>query len=252
MKTGTWETSSGRCKNRRYKEKTIAYAESHDQAMVGDKTIAFWLMDKEMYTGMSILTPPSPTVERGISIHKLIRLITYGLGGEGYLNFMGNEFGHPEWIDFPREGNGWSHHYARRRWDLAFDTLLRYQHLREFDHGMHELDEKYHFLASKPGFVSLSHESEKLIVFERANLIFVFNFHPTESYSDKRIGVPETGTYTLALCSDLLKYGGSDRVDLKSRYFSEPKPWDAWQNSIQIYIPSRVALVLVPEAKIKE
>jgi 1,4-alpha-glucan branching enzyme len=134
--------------NRRHLEPTIAYPESHDQALVGDKTIAFWLMDKEMYTHMSVLTEYIPQIARGIALHKIIRLITSSLGGEGYLNFMGNEFGHPEWIDFPREGNNDSYHYARRRWDLKRDTLLRYQHLFAFDRAMNMCEEKYKWLNS--------------------------------------------------------------------------------------------------------
>jgi len=134
--------------NRRYREKNIAYCESHDQALVGDKTISFWLMDKEMYTGMTVLKELSPVVDRGIALHKMIRLITLVLGGEGYLNFMGNEFGHPEWIDFPREGNKWSYHHCRRRFDLATQGLLRYHHLLNFDQKMQILEKKYNWLAS--------------------------------------------------------------------------------------------------------
>ena len=112
---------------RRRNEKHITYTESHDQSLVGDKTLAFWLMDKAMYTDMSVLQPLSPVVERGIALHKMIRLLTHALGGEGYLNFIGNEFGHPEWLDFPREGNSDSYMYARRQWNLVDDTLLRFQ-----------------------------------------------------------------------------------------------------------------------------
>ena len=111
--------------NRRYTERTVGYAESHDQALVGDQTLAFRLIGAEMYTGMSALTPPSPVVARGVALHKLIRAVTMALGGEAYLNFMGNEFGHPEWIDFPREGNGWSHAHCRRQWSLADASHLR-------------------------------------------------------------------------------------------------------------------------------
>ena len=134
--------------NRRWKEPTIAYAESHDQALVGDKTLAFWLMDKEMYDFMSTLTPLTPIIDRGLSLHKMIRAITYGLGGEGYLNFMGNEFGHPEWLDFPREGNNNSFHYARRQYNLIDDDLLRYKFLYRWDKAMHHLESQYHWLTS--------------------------------------------------------------------------------------------------------
>lgn len=113
--------------NRRYKEKAIAYAESHDQALVGDKTLAFWLMDAQMYTHMSTMSEETAVISRGIALHKMIRLVTHALGGEGWLNFIGNEFGHPEWLDFPRVGNGESYHYARRQWNLVDDQLLRYK-----------------------------------------------------------------------------------------------------------------------------
>merc|ERR1712048_1531273 len=119
--------------NRRHGEKVISYVESHDQALVGDKTAAFWLMDAEMYTNMSILSPRTAVIDRGMAFHKMIRALVHGLGGEGYLNFIGNEFGHPEWLDFPREGNGESYKYARRQFNLVSDKLLRYQHLNAFD-----------------------------------------------------------------------------------------------------------------------
>jgi 1,4-alpha-glucan branching enzyme len=124
--------------NRRHGEATIAYAESHDQALVGDKTLAFWLMDKEMYWHMA-KDDPHPVIERGIALHKLIRLVTLVLGGEGWLNFMGNEFGHPEWLDFPREGNGWSFHYCRRQWSLVDNPDLKYHWLADFDRAMIDL-----------------------------------------------------------------------------------------------------------------
>ena len=130
------------------KEKAITYCESHDQALVGDKTIAFWLMDKEMYTNMSDMTDRTPVINRGMALHKLIRLMTHGLGGEGYLNFEGNEFGHPEWLDFPRQGNNSSFHYARRQWNVLDDKLLRYKYLNEWDRAIQKLEEKYGWLAS--------------------------------------------------------------------------------------------------------
>jgi 1,4-alpha-glucan branching enzyme len=133
--------------NRRWMEPNIAYVESHDQALVGDKTIAFWLMDAEMYTNMSTLSPLTQIIDRGIALHKMIRLITYGLGGEGWLNFMGNEFGHPEWLDFPRQGNNDSYHYARRQFNLVEDELLRYKFLNRFDAKMNQVEEKYKWLA---------------------------------------------------------------------------------------------------------
>jgi len=228
--------------DRRYKEATIAYAESHDQALVGDKTFAFWLMDKEMYENMSVLSPMTPVISRGMSLHKMIRLITFGLGGEGYLTFFGNEFGHPEWIDFPRAGNGDSCHHARRRWDLARDELLRYKFLRAFDQAINRLEEKYKWLNS-PQFVQLKHEEDKLIAFERGGLLWVFNFHPTKSFTDYRVGVTRPGKYTIVLDTDSEAFCGFSRNKPDTEVFSSPTPWHDLQHSVQLYIPCRVGLV---------
>ena len=62
------------------------------------------------------------------------------------MNFIGNEFGHPEWLDFPRQGNNSSFHYARRQFHLADDPLLRYKFLNEFDKAMNHLEEDYGWL----------------------------------------------------------------------------------------------------------
>lgn len=176
--------------NRRWKEKTVAYAESHDQALVGDKTLAFWLMDKEMYTHMSTLSDQSMIIDRGIALHKMIRLITNGLGGEAYLNFMGNEFGHPEWLDFPRYGNGESYHYCRRQWSLVDDDLLKYKFLNNWDRAMNFAEEKYGWLSGNDsGFVSWKHEDDKVVAFDRCGLVFVFNFHHFKSFTDYKIGM---------------------------------------------------------------
>ena len=144
--------------NRRYGEKAVAYAESHDQALVGDKTLAFWLMDKEMYTHMSVMSQLTPVISRGLALHKLIRLLTHGLGGEAWLNFIGNEFGHPEWLDFPRIGNEESYHYARRQWNLVDDQLLRYKFLNAFDAAMNKAEESHQWLSAEPGYVSTKHQ----------------------------------------------------------------------------------------------
>jgi len=229
--------------NRRYKEATIAYVESHDQALVGDKTAAFWLMDKEMYDHMSTLDPITPIIARGISIHKMMRLITFSLGGEGYLTFMGNEFGHPEWIDFPRAGNNDSYHHARRRWDLAKDPLLRYQHLRNFDIAINHLEDRTKWL-TQGQYVQLKHEDDKMIAYERDGLVFVLNFHPTQSWADYRIGVSRPGTYKIALNSDRAEFGGFDRIDEKIEYIAQDHPWHELKYSIQVYVPSRVGIAL--------
>jgi len=233
--------------NRRDGEKTIAYAESHDQALVGDKSLLMWLVDAELYTNMSVLSPLTPVIDRGLSLHKLIRLITHGLGGEGYLNFEGNEFGHPEWLDFPREGNNNSFHYARRQFNLVDDRLLRYQFLNDFDAKMQNTEEKYGWLHSSQAYVSLKHEGDKVIVFERAGLLWIFNFHATNSYTDYRVGVDVPGTYRVVINSDAPEFGGHSRVDGSTRFFTSDLPWNNRSNFVQVYLPSRTAIVLALE-----
>ncbi|KAL1936534.1 hypothetical protein VTP01DRAFT_668 [Rhizomucor pusillus] len=230
--------------NRRHLEKAITYCESHDQALVGDKTIAFWLMDREMYTNMSDLTERTPIIDRGISLHKLIRLLTHGLGGEGYLNFVGNEFGHPEWLDFPREGNQSSFQYARRQWNILDDNLLRYKYLNEWDRALQQTEAQYGWLHHPQAYVSRKHEGDKVIVFERANLLFIFNFHPTQSFADYRVGTDISGKLKLVLNSDDPGYFGHGRIDAACEYFTTSEPWDNRENWLQVYIPSRTAIVL--------
>lgn len=233
--------------NRRWSEKHIGYAESHDQALVGDKTIAFWLMDKEMYWHMDKASGVNNLViNRGIALHKMIRLLTFSLAGEGYLNFMGNEFGHPEWVDFPREGNNYSYHYARRQWSLADDERLRYKGLNAFDKAMMRLDENYNLLNDKFIERLLVHEEMKLLMYRRGPLVFVFNFHPNNSYTDLRVPVPDPADYSLILDTDAKAFEGPGRVADGMVY-----PWQhvpCWERnqSVQIYLPSRSAQVLAP------
>lgn len=230
--------------NRRWMERTIAYCESHDQALVGDKTIAFWLMDKEMYTNMSCLSELTPVIDRGLALHKVIRLLTHALGGEGWLNFIGNEFGHPEWLDFPRAGNNNSFHYARRQFNLTQDSLLRYRFLNEFDRAMNQLESEHGWLdGSDPGYVSAKHEQDKVIVFERKGLVFVFNLHSSQSFVDYRVAVNVAGNYRIALDSDEERFGGHSRLDHSTQFFTQPGLYNDRQHSFQIYLPSRVALV---------
>ncbi|KAG9443121.1 hypothetical protein H6P81_018975 [Aristolochia fimbriata] len=237
--------------NRRYTEKCISYAESHDQAIVGDKTIAFFLMDKEMYSGMSCLEPASPSVDRGIALHKMIHFITMVLGGEGYLNFMGNEFGHPEWIDFPREGNNWSYEKCRRQWNLVDTDHLRYKFMNAFDGAMNELDESFSFLASSKQIVSSTLDEDKVIVCERGELVFVFNFHPENTYEGYKVGCDLPGKYRVTLDSDALEFGGQGRVDHDVDHFTSPegvpgKPetnFNNRPNSFRVLCPPRTCVV---------
>ncbi|KAI8846972.1 glycogen branching enzyme [Chytridium lagenaria] len=203
--------------NRRWKEPAIAYAESHDQAL-------------EMYDYMSDLSPMTPIIERGLSLHKMIRLITYGLGGEGYLNFIGNEFGHPEWLDFPRAGNNSSFHYARRQFNLADDHLLRYKYLNEFDAAMHELESRFEWLTTGQVRYPSLNTSLKIIAFERGGLLWIFNFHPTKSFTDYRIGTP-----------------WAEAIDETIPYFTTGEEWSGRPRFLQVYVPCRTAIVLRPE-----
>ena len=223
--------------NRRAGEKTIAYAESHDQALVGDKTIAFWLMDKEMYFQMQV-TDPNLVIDRGIALHKMIRLITISLGGEGYLNFIGNEFGHPEWVDFPREGNNWSHQYARRQWSLADREDLKYKYLANWDKAMLAMVKEYNILSASPARQINMDTTNKVIIFEKNKLIFVFNFSSGNSIFGYKLWAPEEGTYTIILNSDKKEFGGFERVDDTIDY-----PTDEYQ-FVSIYLTNRTALVL--------
>ncbi|KAM7287785.1 1,4-alpha-glucan-branching enzyme [Ixodes scapularis] len=232
--------------NRRWMEKSVAYAESHDQALVGDKTLAFWLMDKEMYTHMSTLTPLTPVVDRGLAMHKLIRLLTHALGGEAWLNFIGNEFGHPEWLDFPRAGNDESYHHARRQWHLVEDDLLRYKFLNRFDSALNHLEEQHHWLPSPPAYVSLKHEDDKVIAFERAGLLFVIGLHPCKSFTDYQLGIDVPGEYRIVLDTDAEEFGGHRRIDHSVRCFTFDEPYAGRRHSIKAYIPSRVGLVFAP------
>ena len=191
---------------------------------------------------MSVFTT-SHRVTRGIALHKLIRLLTFTLGGEGYLNFMGNEFGHPEWIDFPRAGNNNSYWYARRQWHLVDDDALHYKHLNAFDGAMQHLDAMYHFLADANIYLLCIHEEAKQIVYERGGLIFAFNFHPTASVADWRIPIPQQKDYRLILNTDDTAYGGYGAVEGR-RYPWQDVAMEGHTQSIQLYVPARSAQVL--------
>ncbi len=226
---------------RRPCEKNIGYAESHDQALVGDKTIMFRLCDAEMYTSMNKFGG-SMIIDRGIALHKMIRLLTATLAGEGYLNFMGNEFGHPEWIDFPREGNGWSYHYCRRQWSLVDNENLRYRELNDFDKAMIKLikDEK---LLEKGAVSRWIHQDDKILMYTKDDVAFAFNFHPTKSFEGYFVPVKESGKYKIVLCSDDGVYGGFNRIDTEYIYETYTTE-DGWIG-FNCYLPNRTAVALV-------
>ena len=227
----------------RAEEKIISYCESHDQALVGDKTLIFRMLDAEMYAGMNN-DYHSVVVDRGIALHKLIRLITFATSSGGYLNFMGNEFGHPEWIDFPREGNNWSYKYARRQWNLLEDSNLKYKYLATFDRAMIKLQNDFGILDSPEIARIYENNTDKVTAFTRGEFLFVFNFHPTNSYTD--YGIPLAGKFRVILDSDDSSFGGYNRIDRQIEYLSIRK---AERNIVSapaylyLYIPSRTALV---------
>lgn len=220
---------------KRPEEKTISYAESHDQALVGDKTLLFRLLDSAMYEHMTV-ADQDLTTERGIALIKLIRLLTAATENGGYLNFMGNEFGHPEWIDFPREGNGWSYQYARRQWSLVDNPNLKYSQLAAFDHAMLGVIRE---LSGSCKHMYMS-QTDHVLSFARGNYLFAFNFSPNESYSGYALPA-ETGSYGLALTTDAPQFGGHDRIDVSTEYLTTTT---AKKTTLQVYVPARSALVL--------
>ena len=224
---------------RRPKEPVIGYCESHDQALVGDKTIMFRLCDKEMYWGMGV-NQENMIIDRGMALHKMIRLVTATLGGEGYLTFMGNEFGHPEWIDFPREGNGWSYHHCRRQWSLAENKDLKFRFLREFEKDMVSLIKKQKVLGAKDTQLML-HNDNKQLFYKKGEGYFAFNFHPTRSYEGMFLPVPEMGQYQVIMSTDDFCYGGQGRIH--HQVYNTVQNTDG-KIGIQLYLPSRTALVL--------
>ena len=227
---------------RRPKEKNIGYCESHDQALVGDKTLIFRMADAEMYTGMD-KAYHSPVIDRAIDLHKLIRFSTLVLACEGYLNFMGNEFGHPEWIDFPREGNSWSYKYARRQWSLAENGYLKYQWLENFDRAMLKFARKHRVL-SKPQAVNLwIDQTNKIISFAKGDLLYLFNFNTTKSDPKffMHAHITGAGNYRAIFSSDDAEFGGLDRVSKDYVYQAKEIPEKG--TGFEVYIPCRTAVV---------
>ena len=220
----------------RPEEKVINYTESHDQALVGDKTLIFRLIDKNMYWHMDKIDPDL-TVERGVALHKLIRLTTAGLHGGGYLNFMGNEFGHPEWIDFPREGNNWSFKHARRQWNLRDNGFLKYQWLGDFDAALMKIIRQI----DNPNVHHLTvRQSDHTASFMHGDFLFVINFSPDKSHSGYAVPT-EAGSYKLALSSDDKNFGGQERIDHNSPFFTSPADNS---HNIKVYLPARTGIIL--------
>ena len=234
-----WEVT-----NRRADEKTISYAESHDQALVGDKTIIFRLIDADMYWHFQ-KGDENYTVNRGIALHKMIRLLTASTINGGYLNFMGNEFGHPEWIDFPREGNGWSHKYARRQWDLVDNKNLCYHYLGDFDQAMLSVIKSVKRFQKTKVQEIWHNDGDQILAYKRDDLIFVFNFSPTKSFTDYGFLVPK-GSYQVVLDSDDKAFGGNGLNDDSITHFTLPDPLYKKDRKewLKLYVPARTAMVL--------
>ena len=220
----------------RPEERVISYAESHDQALVGDQTILFRLRERDIYDHMTTSDQHANT-DRGIALHKLIRLITASLNGGGYLNFMGNEFGHPEWIDFPREGNDWSFHYARRQWSLADDPKLKFHWLGAFDQAMISI---VRHLTSAPEYVHI-HDTDQVLSYIRDSYMFAYNFSPSKSYTDYTLPA-RAGSYQLILSSDNDQFGGQHRVAKSAPYLTQPNKKHG--ATLSLYLPARTAVVM--------
>ena len=235
-----WEVT-----NRRSEEKTISYAESHDQALVGDKTIIFRLIDADMYSCMSKIHGSSLKTDIGIALHKMIRLMTASTINGGYLNFMGNEFGHPEWIDFPREGNGWSHKYARRQWNLVDDKTLKYKDLGDFDRDMISLLKNIKNMEETIIDKIWHNEGDQIIAYRRDDFIFIFNFNPIKSFADYGI-LSEQGKYKIVLNTDNMKYGGNGLNDDSISHYTTPDMLYKSDNKgwLKLYIPALSSIVL--------
>ena len=220
-------------------EKVIGYVESHDQALVGDKTLMMRLADAEMYTGMD-RAYHTDTMDRATALHKMIRLLTMSLGGSGYLTFMGNEFGHPEWIDFPREGNGWSYHYCRRQWSLLENGFLKYSLLNQFDKDMVAMAKRHKVLAGKDKQL-LVHNGDHVLAYKKGGATFIFNFDPSHSYDGYEIPTAETGDYEVVMTTDDTAYGGYNRIS--HQVYTAFKQPDG-RVGFKIYLPARTGIVL--------
>lgn len=224
----------------RREEKTISYVESHDQSLVGGKTFIFTIIDSDMYWNMDY-SSRTLRVDRGVALHKMARLITLAASRFGYLNFMGSEFGHPEWIDFPRQGNDWSYHHSRRLWSLAFREDLLYKGLYEFDRAIHELSSKEKFLSHQIDWLHIF-DNDKIIAFRRGKLLFIFNFHPSIARTDYAIPAEE-GEYELLLSSDEERFSGYGQLSMEQSYHSQVREGLNYAQ-VLCYLPPRLAIVL--------
>ncbi|KAF1493852.1 1,4-alpha-glucan-branching enzyme, partial [Eudyptula minor novaehollandiae] len=226
--------------NRRYEEKYIAYAESHDQALVGDKTLAFRLMDAEMYTNMSVLSPLTPVIDRGIQLHKMIRLITHALGGESYLNFMGNlllyyVLNFNKHLDLLEQ--------AQKR---ATKMIRGMEHLSSCEERLRELRlfslEKRrlwgHLIAASQ-YLKGAYKKEGGKLFSRACCDRTRGNGFKLKEGRFRLDIRKNSLivifkYKILLDSDAAEYGGHQRLDHSAEYFSEEYPHNDRPNSLMV------------------
>ena len=229
--------------DKRADEQVVSYVESHDQALVGGKTFFFQLVDKAIYWGMGVDQHGVET-DRGVALHKMARLATFACSGGAYLNFMGNEFGHPEWIDFPRAENGWDYSHARRQWSLRDDPALRFKGLGDFDAEMIRVVAKHHALRGTSPVPLAVNDADQTLAFWRGGLVFVFNFSASRSYSDYPVLVPP-GRFRRVLDTDEVRFGGQGRIAARQMFFSEPSVvGDERVDHVKLYLPARTAIVL--------
>ena len=238
--------------NKRADEKVVSYVESHDQALVGGKTFFFTMADAAIYYGMGKDQHGLET-DRAVALHKMARLATAALSGGAYLNFMGNEFGHPEWIDFPRAENGWDYSHCRRQWSLRDDPNLRFKALGDFDAAMLATLKEGRSLLGGGGALAarpaklVANEPDKVLAFMRGDLLFVFNFNATQSFEGYGILVPPAHDWQHVLDTDGPRFGGQGRIQPGAVY-APILVHDAARNEIiqqiKLYLPARTATVL--------
>ena len=240
--------------HRRYKEKYISYCESHDQSFVGNYSLSAMLFNTERFWNMSIKSPETIIISRGMGLHKMIRLLSFALGGEGHLNFMGNEFACPDSLDFPKRENHFSYSHSRRRWDLCDNKNLRYQFLYKWEIIMNLIEVIFNFKNSREQYISTKHEEDKVIVFEKGDLLFVFNFHPTKSFEGYSIGTKWNSQHKIILDSDEERFMGKGRLKYgHENYFKvEKKEFNNRPCNLKVYLPSRTCMVLIAEENLKK
>ena len=226
--------------SRRFDERHIGYVESHDQAIVGGQSLIFRLLGPKMYTDMHAETQ-SHDVHLAVAVVNVAKSIVFFLGGEAWMSFIGNEFGHPDWVEFPTPDNDDCFEYAYRKWYLATDSALMYEKMAAFDRDlMHQRkiavtwDESY---MTAP----LLDDNRKLSVFHRDRVVLVCNTTTDVSYEDVWVPVPEQGNYRVILSTEEHRYGGYGRVNENMQYATIAVDGNAY---IRLYVPSMSAIFM--------